>query len=245
VSAENVARRHGSRLVLTTAPGAGYPEGMAEAAPGPSGFTEREWQFEGDLARVERWLAEAAELAPSRSTEEEIVDTYFETPDWGLTRAAVTCRVRDSGGRAAATLKSFGRREGDALVRLEVEQPLPEPLPPSAWPPGPARSALEEAVPLQALRPIFVLRTRRRSHRLLHGEAPAATLSIDRCLVEDPGGAPCGGFERVELEALPGVEEKAEELARVLAAACGLRPATGSKFVTAARLVGLVPPGLG
>jgi len=245
VSAESVARRRGSRLLLTPAPGAGYPEGMAEAAPGPEEISEHEWQFEGDAARVRRWLAGTEYVAPEAPVDEEIVDTYFETPDWELSRAGVTCRVRDSNGRVAATLKSFGRREGEALVRVELEQPLPEPLPPSDWPPGPARAALVEAVPLHALRPIFILRTWRRSCRLIDDGTAVAILSFDRCVVETPDGGVRGRFERIELEALRGAEESAAELARVVARECGLRPASGSKFVTAVRLVGLRPPVLG
>jgi inorganic triphosphatase YgiF len=218
---------------------------VAEGAAEQPGFTEREWQFEGDAARVRRWLADAGDHLVGAASEEEIVDTYFETPNWGLTRSGFTCRVRASCGRIVATLKSFGRREGDALVRRELEQPLPKPLPPWEWPPGPARSALAASVPLHALRPIFVLRTRRLSYRLIGGGTPVAILSLDRCAVEAPDGGLRGSFERVELEALPGAEEAAAELARLVAEECGLWPASGSKFVTAVQLVGLEPPALG
>ena len=93
---------------------------------------EVEWQFEGaDLERVESWLTERSEdssITIDPGSKKKLVDTYYDTEDWRLYRAGYALRVRRSGNKTEATMKSLtvagSKAMGDVYRRREISEPL-------------------------------------------------------------------------------------------------------------------------
>ena len=219
---------------------------------------EIEWQFAvDDLAEAERRVRSAAASSNLRlepRDERELLDLYLETGDWAFHRAGFVLRVRDRGGSAEATLKARSTAGGGPRRRREINERLA----------GPDRLALltgtgsvaervRAVAGVSELRPLFVLRTQRRSFDLREGDAVLAEIALDSTTaklngVRDGGGAAVE-LRRLELEVSgEGSFETVEPFARQLLEGAGLPPASSSKFeagLAAAALRPADPPDLG
>jgi len=75
-----------------------------------------------DAARIAAHPALEASLGPVE--DQQLVSTYFDTPDCALHRLGVYLRIRESGGRYVQTIKS-AKSKTELLERLEWEREIP------------------------------------------------------------------------------------------------------------------------
>ena len=211
---------------------------------------ELEWQLDAqDLRPVVRWLESAAadeagalELGAGRTVNH--TDTYLDTADRRLDRAGYAVRVRQTRRRPPeATLKSLARDGADPAgprIRLELEQTLdgvePAALGRAGGPVGERVRALAGARPLV---PLFDVQTRRRVFPLTAGGEPSGELVLDDTAIREPSGRILSRLRRVEVEVPPHARSVVEPFVARLRSACGLQPATLSKYES-----GLVASGI-
>ena len=212
--------------------------------------TELEWQLDAqDLRPVMRWIEAAGangagivELGAGRTV--NLTDTYLDTADRRLDRAGFSVRVRKTSRRQPeATLKSLGRDGSDPTaprIRLELEESLdggePASVAGAAGPVGQRVRALTGARPLV---PLFTVQTRRRVFPLTANGEPSGELALDDTTIRDPNGKILSRLRRVEVEVPPQARTTVEPFVAHLRAACGLQPATLSKYES-----GLVASGI-
>src|SRR3712207_3049520 len=131
---------------------------------------EIEWQFEApDLEPVETWLEKhsaTSGLAVAPGATKEITDTYYDTDDWRLYRAGYALRLRRDGGSAEATMKSLTPAEGALRRRREISEPLEGGIERPKKTSGPVGERLRRIADVADLRPLFEVRTRRRTYEL-------------------------------------------------------------------------------
>ncbi|MDQ3855573.1 MAG: CHAD domain-containing protein, partial [Chloroflexota bacterium] len=185
-----------------------------------------EWQLDAiDVRLVERCLLSAAvagvELGAPSSTDFE--ESYLDTEDWRLYRAGYVLRVHSSGTGAEARLEVTGETGGPTHAFVE---PLPAPDPAGITE---SHGSVGERVRLlaagRALRPLFDLRTARRTYTLQVEGEPAGLLRLDETVVALPDGEPVR-LHRVTVT----VPEAASARVRGLVEECRLQPATVSTF---------------
>jgi len=172
---------------------------MEQSQPAGTDHQEVEWQFDGvDLERVEGWLGEGHEglrIFAEAGKEKELTDTYYDTVDWRLYRAGYALRIRGQGPRRfEATIKSLASAASsdDARRRREISETLRGAEPDALLRKkrlGPVGEHLKALVGSQELRPLFEVRTRRRTFDLLEvqtGSADGSSLESrdDGSLVE-------------------------------------------------------------
>jgi triphosphatase len=230
---------------------------------------EIEWQFEAaDLEPVKSWLEEhpsASGLAVVPGATRELTDTYYDTEDWRLYRAGYALRVRRDGAGAEATMKSLTPAEDALRRRREISEPLVGGI---ESPKG-ARGPVGERLRMLAgdLRPLFEIRTRRRTFALRPRElsadgivedasgdirprgkdAAVGELALDEWEISGDGEAQTR-LSRVEVEVDARLHEGVEEFVSEMRAALNLRPTETSKFgagLSAAGLNPAVAPDLG
>jgi triphosphatase len=130
---------------------------------------EIEWQLEAvDLELVENWLKEhpsAAGLAVVPGRASELADVYYDTQDWRFFRAGYALRVRRDGESAEATMKARVPAEGGLRRRREISEPL-EGVETLKGIPGPVGERARRLAGTADLRPLFEVRTRRRTFAL-------------------------------------------------------------------------------
>lgn len=214
---------------------------------------EIEWQFEvPDPGRLAAWLegasGEERDLLPLGSR--KLTDLYLDTADWRFYRAGYALRLRSTGGRAEATMKSLAARGGDGLRdRREISEPLPRPdaglLVGGS---GPVGGRVQALAGRRRLAVLFRVETERTSYAVLLGGGRAGTVELDASKISADTGTPTF-LRRVEVEAEPGVPARElEGFVRKLREAGGLVPAGLSKYEAGLRAAGLSPsgpPGLG
>jgi CHAD domain-containing protein len=174
---------------------------------------EVEWQFDADdLGPVEDWLKEhssAAGFAILPEATRELSDTYYDTVDWRFYRAGYALRVRRDGKGVEATMKSLSPAEDGLRRRREISEPLTSAGPKTLMKArGPVGERLRALVGSRDLRPLFEVRTHRRTFAIRpDGSADAdgssgqivedatgnirrreETLSADEILVDATGG---------------------------------------------------------
>jgi triphosphatase len=238
--------------VVEAVRGPGYRGAAMAGEPRATGDREIEWQLDAvDLRPVELWLASRDGAASAARVEpgpvRELLDTYLDTGDWRLHRAGWSLRIRERAEGFEATLKSFGERPAGAgpRDRRELSEAVDDGSPGAA---GRAPGAVGERVralagsrPLQVL---FEVITRRRDHAVTVDGTAAAVLSLDDTAIPVPSDERPARLQRVEVELVaPELAPAVQELVDELRAACGLRPADGSKFQAGLLARGLVPPG--
>jgi inorganic triphosphatase YgiF len=76
-----------------------------------------------DSARIAAHPAFEASLGPAE--DQDLVSTYFDTPDCALHGLGVYVRIRERGGRFMQTIKS-AKSNAELLERLEWERELPD-----------------------------------------------------------------------------------------------------------------------
>jgi len=159
--------------------------------------------------------------------------TYWDTEDLDLMHNGYGLRYRTTdGANLLWTLKAGTHREGDAVVREEIELPgAPDRLPREI------AERVGRVVPEHALRPVARLRTARHIVDLSDGDRPIAEVADDRVSVLR-GDEEVHRFREVEVE-LHGADDArvTDVLDRIRAAGAG-PPSSSSKYVRALRALG-------
>lgn len=229
-----------------------YKQAMLDKpnASGPKGsdHQEIEWQFDvPDTGAVERWarrIGEAGGISAGCGQTLRLADRYYDTGDWTLWRSGYALRVRSQGEHSEATLKSLARAGEEGIKRRrEISEPLLsagiEELKGSEGPVAARLRALTGGLKLVEL---FEVRTRRLSYPL-SGQPEGASsvtgeLAVDETEISTPGAEQPTRIDRVEVEAGAGGPEGLEPFVSELREACGLTPASVSKFGTGLEVCG-------
>jgi triphosphatase len=213
-----------------------------------------EWQFDAlDLRPVERWLAglpgvslEAddqwtitAQAQPPR----RLVDSYLDTADWRMARAGFVVRTRRRGRHDEITLTTTRSAEASGGQELEATEELPEAGLVALGPDGPVGRRVHAVAGRQPLRPVLQVRTRRTPFCLHVDGVDAAEIALDDTEIVVGNGQRPMQLRRVEVEIRPQWAEVLGPFVQQLRSACGLRPATLSKFEAGLLARGVVIPG--
>ncbi len=177
-----------------------------------------------------------------------IVDRYFDTADWAISRAGWAYRCRHEGATQTLALKAVGGGEprGRLFVREEVQQPLPATRRPNGeLPAGPVRERLYQLVNGHPRRELFRIRNRRTLYNIVGPDEAATTieLAFDRTQIvasEDDAGSLA--FLELELELKKGSRGELARLAKALGKRLGLLRAQLSKFERGLQAAGLEMP---
>src|ERR671910_779150 len=232
---------------------------------------EIEWQLEAvDLALVENWLEDhpsAAGVAIVPGWARELSDLYYDTEDWRLYRAGYALRVRNTDGESAqATMKARVPAKGGLRRRREISQPI-EGIENLKGIPGPVGDRVRRLAGTADLRPLFEVRTRRRTFALRtdstetpssgeivedssgnirqqnsEQDAIVADIALDESEIFANGGAKTH-LSRVEVEvgSAAQIHDGVGDFVQVLKDALKLRPTRSSKFRTGLSVGGLSP----
>jgi CHAD domain-containing protein len=216
---------------------------------------EIEWQFDAlDLRPVERWLAtlpmlslegdEQLTITALARPPRRMVDSYLDTEDWRMARAGFVLRTRRRGRHDEITLKDTQAAEKSGLRhRLEVTEDLPDAGVSALGPEGPVGRRVHAIAGRRPVRQVLQVRTRRRPFVLRVGGTDAAELALDETMIVVGDGQRPMQLRRVEVEVLPEWQDALEPLVKQLQSACGLQPATLSKFEAGLLALGAEIPG--
>lgn len=205
-------------------------------------IVEVEWQFEArDLGAVAEWLSKANvpgySLRAGKTKQQR--DTYWDTADGAISRARFTCRVRERGDGAEATMKGTAEARGGMRTRREVTAELPPGATSPAGAPGECGHLVRVLCGKQPLVELFTLTQKRQIFLLSDDQGELAEISLDQSRAERGGLG--GEMVRVEVEVEEGAEERARRFVDLLVAMGGLTPAETSKFQAAMALTGQEP----
>src|ERR1700722_13845992 len=216
---------------------------------------EIEWQFDAlDLRPVERWLSTLPMLSLAGEDQSTItalarpprrmIDSYIDTDDWRMARAGFVLRTRRRGRHDEITLKDTQSAQAGGLrQRLEITEELPEDGVVALGRDGPVGRRMHAIAGRRAVRQVLQVRTRRRPFVLRVGGVDAAELALDDTMIVVGTGQRPMQLRRVEVEVLPEWQDALEPIVRQMQAACGLQPATLSKFEAGLLALGAVIPG--
>ncbi len=216
-----------------------------ERANGQPSDREVEWQLDAvDLRPVRRWLEAMPPngLAVEHLGVRSLHDRYLDTDDWRLHRAGYTLRIRTASRRSEATAKSRGTVAEGLRDRRELTEPLSAGDPHAvASAPGPVGELVRSMAGSRPLELLFEVRTRRRAYSLAVDGRPVGEVALDDTSIPVDGGRPAR-LQRVEIEIDPAAVDAVAPLIDELRTACGLHPATASKFQAGLLASGLAPP---
>ncbi len=194
------------------------------------GAEEREVKLAvGDGFALASWLRLAGVTTVDRG-DERLHAVYWDTPDLALARAGVGTRHRNG----IWTYKGRSRRDGDAVVRAEIEVAGPPQVMPDE-----VRARVQRWVDVATVQPIAELDTMRRTVDASAG-AERAEIVHDRVRVID-GEAEVERFSEVEVEFQVESQALADRLVRLFVEH-GATVDTTSKYVRALRALGHHPP---
>jgi len=203
-------------------------------APGASqgGVEEREVK----LAVPDGWqlpsLTQLDGVTATDRGDERLQAVYWDTDDLGLARAGVGLRHRNG----TWGFKGASRREGDALVREELEVVAGiDNIPPVV------RARLETFVEITALHPIAELDTMR--HTIDVRDARSLVELVHDLVTVIDGDRVVARFAEVEVEFAVAAQQLADRLVRVLVDG-GAVVDTIPKYVRALRALGRDAPGV-
>ena len=178
----------------------------------------------------------------------DIVDDYWDTPDWHLFRAGWAYRWRDRSGDKSMTLKSYKLRDGLVQKRQEVERRVLA-FPQDGSHPLVAEHVADQSDGLQSrdLRELFRVQTRRRLFDIRLSDDTLVQLGIDQTTIttDGPVKKPAPGhmtFVELEIELKKGQEESLRQLAAETQQRFGFLTARLSKFERGLQTAGLSPP---
>jgi inorganic triphosphatase YgiF len=184
----------------------------------------------GDAARV----AEAPALAGLTGDRQELLSTYFDTPDEDLRRKGFGLRIRRKGGKRIQTVKAEGEGAAGLFVRPEWECEVKGDRPVLDAHSGPLAELFAPEV-LGALAPLFETRvTRTVFEPMIEGAAIELALDVG----EAAAGPRRAVLSEVELELKSGNPRALFDLARQLDEHVPLRLGVRSKSEVGYRLTG-------
>ncbi len=184
-----------------------------------------------DLVTYTRLRAQRAlaEFVLDDGQDQEVRDTYHDTPGRALLAAGVALRFRDLGGRLLVTMKSLTPVAGPVHEREEMEMALERFAQPAEWPDGELRTAVLAAAEGASLDPLFEVCQRRFVRHLTRDGRAVAEMSLDQ--VRLVAGQKEREYCECEVELLPqGTREDLAEVIRALEGEAALSPAPRSKF---------------
>jgi triphosphatase len=218
-------------------------------------IVEMDWQFDAlDLRPVERWLAALPALPREADGPDSIVavaqparritDSYLDTGDWRMAKAGFVVRTRRRGRQDEITLKAT-RPAVDAGLRqpLDVSEELPEAGVAALGADGPVGRRIHAVAGRQSVRPVLQVRTRRRPFVLRIDGVDAGEIALDDTEIVVGNGQRPMLLRRVEVDVRPQWLDVVAPILSRLRTACGLRPATLSKFEAGLLARGVVIPG--
>ena len=179
----------------------------------------------------------------------DIVDSYWDTPDWSFFRAGWAYRWRNASGKKSLTLKSIDGGRDVLHRRIEVEQPGPaSPENLSHFVPDGQIADHLAGVDLTGLRELFRVNNSRRLFDIRTSDETHVQAAVDQVTVSAPRPTdepPAGGaaFMELELELVEGREESLLRLAKTMQKRFSLLPSRRGKFDRGLQVTGLSPPG--
>jgi triphosphatase len=215
---------------------------------------EVEWQFDAlDLRPVERWLAALPGLSMEADDQwtitamahppRRLIDSYLDTGDWRMARAGFVVRTRRRGRHDEINLKAARSAEAGNIQVLEATEELPDAGVAALEADGPVGRRIHAVAGQQPLRPVLQVRTRRTPFSLHIDGVEAAEIALDDTEIVVGNGQRPMQLRRVEVEVIPQWAEVVAPIVQQLQSACGLRPATLSKFEAGLLARGVVIPG--
>jgi CHAD domain-containing protein len=178
-----------------------------------------------------------------------LVDHYLDTEDWRILRAGFVLRTRQRGRRDEATLKDTAASgQGGLRQRLEVTEPLPDGGLAALGAEGPVGRRISAVAGRRPFREVLEVRTRRRPFSLRVSGEEVAEVALDETVITVGSSQPPVRLRRVEVEVQPEWAENLDPVVADLRRACGLQPATLSKFEAGLLALGIQvpePPDLG
>ncbi|MCL5995676.1 MAG: CHAD domain-containing protein [Chloroflexi bacterium] len=213
---------------------------------------EVEWQFDAaDLSIVEQWLLAnpaITGISIGPVSKQRLVDVYFDTEDWRIHRAGYALRVRHTGKRSEATLKSLAAGRNGLRNRREISEDLQgkpdetlETLETLRQAPGPAGQRVRALIGTHALRQLFEVHTQRRTFKLHMNGNLAGEVTLDQTRIPGCGPGSDRSLQRVEIEIDESSVAALRSFVKTLRKACDLQPATDSKYETGLAAQGLTP----
>jgi len=170
-----------------------------------------------DAAQIASHPALEASLVPPE--EQELVSTYFDTPDCALHNAGVYLRIRESGGRYVQTVKS-AKSTTELLERFEWEREISGRTPDLDGAQGTALQPLLTPKVRALLQPMFATRIRRNIHRIgQNGSEIEVAIDRGEIATRQHTRPIC----ELELELKRGEKKALFRLARILAETVPLR----------------------
>ena len=178
----------------------------------------------------------------------DVVDSYWDTPDWHLFNAGWAYRWRDASGDKTLTLKSLEMGNGAVHKRLEVEEQV------AAFPGNNGHSRIVARVTEHLngagsgeLHELFRVHNYRRLFGVRVPDGSLVQIAVDQATITTklPVPKPAPGrmsFLEVELELEDGREESLLHLATTLERRFGLLPSRLSKFDRGLQAAGLSAP---
>ena len=179
----------------------------------------------------------------------DVVDGYWDTPDWSLFRAGWAYRWRDASGIKSLTLKSIEASRDVLHKRLEVEQHVAEFPGHNGHPLLSGRVADQlEGLDLTDLRELFRVHNNRRHFDIRTPDESLIRVAIDEATISirHPMEKPTSGgtaFMELELELVEGREESLLQVAKTMQKRFGLLQSRRGKFDRGLQAAGLSPPG--
>ncbi|MYB43822.1 MAG: CHAD domain-containing protein [Acidimicrobiia bacterium] len=178
----------------------------------------------------------------------DVVDDYWDTPDWQLFRAGWAYRWRDRSGDKSMMLKSCKLGDGIVQRRQEVERRVPE-FPQDGGHPLVAEHFADRSGGLRSgdLQKLFRVRTHCRLFGIRLSDGALVEVGIDQTTITAVGPVkePAPGrmtFVELEIELKEGEEESLRQLAAETQQRFGLLAARLSKFERGLQTAGLLPP---
>lgn len=164
-------------------------------------------------------------------------DTFFDTPDFALSRAGHAVRLREGLATPLVTLKGPGESRQGVHRREELEAATPETAP-VAWP-ATIRARLARHVDVAALAAIFVIETRRVTWPLLREARALGEIALDHSLIL--AGERTLELHELEIELKGGTLADLETVRALVLDRLPARPEDRTKF---ARGLALIRPDL-
>jgi inorganic triphosphatase YgiF len=175
-------------------------------------------------------LAELGDVTITDRGDERLRAVYWDSDDLALAHAGVGTRHRNG----VWTYKGRSRRDGDAVVREEVEEQAGGEAIPEA-----IRLRVQRWIDPTALHPVAELDTVRHHVDVLDGHC-SVELVHDRVKILD-GARIVSSFEEVEVEFEAGSQDLADRVVKLLLSA-GAVVDTTPKYMRALRALGHEPP---
>ncbi len=206
-------------------------------------FEETEWKYTIPDSETAMRLWETRQLGPftvGDYTAIQVQDSYYDA-DGAIFAAGYACRFRQTEDGGAIQLKTLVPADGSLHQRTEVHAATDQPSQPAAWPEGPARQIVLDAVGGQELRRLFTITQTRHLAPLLAEGKVVADVSLDE--VQWQVGENTQDAWELEIEMVEGVGvTDLSVLNKLLLEEWGLQAEASSKFERGLKMMEALGP---